>query len=413
MVADASSTAGMSLAPLLGSLIDRARGAAPSDLAGVIAEECARFGLHDVALYLQDYEQGLLLPLPVHGRSPLAREQVEHGPAGRAFAGAGTTELVEADAASRVRVWLPLQDDTDRVGVMSAVVAPSLVGSNILGQMTALITDLLVTKGKATDYFFLARRTQPMALAAEMQWHLLPPLSMRTPAVEVAGQLTPAYEVGGDSFDYALNGSILHLGIFDAVGHGLHAAILANAVVGAYRHARRGGVSLAEKYALMDDVVRTQFTDEDFVTAHLADLHLPSGRLRWINVGHPRPLLLRDGCVDSLRSRPTLPIGFGGEQPQVAEERLQPGDRVLFFTDGIIEERGVHDARSELDTLKERLQQVQTARAPLHETVRRLSAALLDSRGGLTSDDATLLMVKWPGYTADDMPVPERTGNLR
>ena len=395
MVADAPSTAG-TLTPLLGILVDQARDAAPGDLAGVIAEECARFGLRDTALYLQDYEQGLLLPLPVHGRSPLAHEQVERGAAGRAFAGARTTEPVEA-AAADVRVWLPLQDDTDLVGVMSAVMESSLARSDVLGQIASLVTDLFVTKGRSTDYFFLARRTQPMALAAEMQWHLLPPLSMRTPAVDVAGQLTPAYDVGGDSFDYALNDSTLHLGIFDAVGHGLHAAILASAVVGAYRHARRAGVSLADKYALMDDVVRMQFTDEDFVTAHLADLHLPSGRLRWINVGHPRPLLLRDGHVDSLRSHPTLPIGFGGEQPQVAEERLQPGDRVLFFTDGIVEERGAHGVQSELNTLKERLQQIQTARAPLHETVRRLSAALLESRGGLTSDDATLLMIEWPG----------------
>lgn len=89
-------------------------------------------------------------------------------------------------------------------------------------------------------------------LAAEIQWSLLPPLSMTVPQVEVAGILEPAYDVAGDSFDYALNGDILHVAVIDAMGHGLDEATMATVAVGAYRHARRADTSLSQVYAFMD-----------------------------------------------------------------------------------------------------------------------------------------------------------------
>ncbi len=392
-------TPGAPLPALLGVLVERARDVPPAELAGLIAAQSAVFGLDELTLYLQDYERQLLIPLPVSGRTLPPPERVGESRAGRAFS---EGRVVEPSARARdgtVRVWVALLDGSHPEGVMSVVVDGSLARSVVLSQLASLVTDLIITKGAYTDFFFLVRRSQPMALAAEMQWQLLPPLSLSTPDVEVAGQLTPAYDVGGDSFDYALNGPTLHVAIFDAVGHGLGSAILANAVVGAYRHARRAGVSLADKYALVDEVVRAEFSDEHFVTAHLADLDVPSGVLRWVNAGHPRPLLVRDHRVaGSLRSVPTLPIGFGGERPRVAEERLERGDRVLFFTDGIIEEREASGACFGVPRLMTMLEDLERIGAPLHETVRRLSAELLAARGGRTSDDATALMIEWPGH---------------
>ncbi|GGT57193.1 hypothetical protein GCM10010271_71150 [Streptomyces kurssanovii] len=91
-----------------------------------------------------------------------------------------------------------------------------------------------------------------MSVASEMQWSLLPPLTMTVPQVQVAGILEPAYGVAGDSFDYALNDNILHVAMIDAMGHDLAAATMATVAVGAYRHARRGEVALSEKYTFMD-----------------------------------------------------------------------------------------------------------------------------------------------------------------
>src|SRR5436189_153511 len=65
------------------------------------------------------------------------------------------------------------------------------------------------------------RRGRAMSLPAGMQWDLLPPLSARTADALIAGALEPAYDIAGDAFDYALNGTDLHLAIFDGLGHGL------------------------------------------------------------------------------------------------------------------------------------------------------------------------------------------------
>ncbi len=72
------------------------------------------------------------------------------------------------------------------------------------------------------------------------------------PAGGCAGALEPAYDVAGDSFDYALNDDVLHLCMIDAMGHGLDAAVMATLAIGAYRHARRIDVELADLYAAMD-----------------------------------------------------------------------------------------------------------------------------------------------------------------
>lgn len=81
---------------------------------------------------------------------------------------------------------------------------------------------------------------------------------MSVPQVAVAGILEPAYNVAGDSSDYALNEDILHVATIDAMGHGLDAATMATVAIGAYRHARRAAVGLSEIYEFMDRAIAEQ-----------------------------------------------------------------------------------------------------------------------------------------------------------
>jgi hypothetical protein len=155
-----------------------------------------------------------------------------------------------------VRLFVPLLDGTDRVGVL--VFTLDSVDDHdcrLTRRLAGLVADMLITKSMYTDRFFQAWRRQPMSLSAEMQWQLLPPLMMTTPQVAVAGALEPAYDVAVDSFDYALNDNILHLAMIDATGHGLSAAVMATLAIGAYRHARRLNVGLDGLYAAMDEAI--------------------------------------------------------------------------------------------------------------------------------------------------------------
>ena len=73
-------------------------------------------------------------------------------------------------------------------------------------------------------------------LAAEFRWALLPPLTLWSPRVRIAGMLEPAYEIAGDAFDYAVNGDIAHVAMFDTVGHGMRACRIANLAIAMYRN---------------------------------------------------------------------------------------------------------------------------------------------------------------------------------
>ncbi|MFF3127448.1 PP2C family protein-serine/threonine phosphatase [Streptomyces sp. NPDC057908] len=391
---------------LLGLLLDRARLLPPQLIAPLVAEEVARIGGSDVSILLQDYAQELLVPLPGRKLHVSQPEPIMDSPAGRAFLRGEVVEVPQTP--SGVRMYLPLLDGSDTVGVMALTL--DAVGDDdrrLLSRLSGLVADMLVTKGAYTDQFFQTRRREPMSVSAEIQWTLLPPMSMSVPQVEVAGILEPAYRVAGDSFDYALNDNILHAAVIDAMGHGLDAATMATVAIGAYRHARRVFIGLAEKYAVMDDAISRQFGPDHFVTAQLMHVNIATGEMALVNAGHPAPLLIRDGrVVRQLESATTLPIGFGGEMPRIREHTLQQGDRVLCYTDGIIEEHvngGEQFGEERLIRCVNRLGEEPSQ--GLRADLRRLSHALKRERHGRTSDDATLFMIEWHGGAADHLAV--------
>ncbi len=387
---------------LLGSMIDRAHQMPPQLIAPLVAEVIAAIGGRDVAVYLQDQEQKILLPLPGQGLAMGRPEPIEESAAGRAFL---DDAMVEQPVGSGVRLFVPLLDGTDRVGVLAFTAdSPDEDDRRLARRFAGLVADVLVTKSMYTDRFFQVRRMRSMSLSAEMLWSLLPPLMMTTPQVAVAGILEPAYDVGGDCFDYALNDDVLHVGIIDAMGHGLDAAVMATVALAAYRHARRNDVDLPDVYAAMDQAILDQFDEDRFVTAQMARLDVGTGLLRWVNAGHPRPLLLRNHeVVRALRSPTTLPVGIGGAAPHVSEERLDPGDRVLFYTDGIIEEHVRGGEEFGQARLIDEIERADQAGGSVQHTVRRLSHALMRERNGATSDDATLFLVEWRDEPADHL----------
>ncbi|MEU1630293.1 PP2C family protein-serine/threonine phosphatase [Streptomyces sp. NPDC020096] len=389
---------------LLGVLLDRAHEMPPQLIAPLIAEEVARVGGRDVSILLQDYGQLLLVPLPGRGLTVGEPEPIGDSHAGAAFLHATTVEVAQADG---VRMYLPLLDGSDQVGVM--VLTLDVVDDDdrrLLRRLAGLVADMLVTKHSYTDQFFQARRSEPMSVAAEIQWSLLPPLAMSVPQVAVAGILEPAYNIAGDSFDYALNDDILHVAMVDAMGHGLDAATMATVAVGAYRHARRADIGLAEIYAFMDRAVAEQFGPDHFVTAQMMRLNITTGDLQWVNAGHPAPLLIRNHqVVGRLEGPTTLPVGCGGEKPQISEHRLQRGDRVLCFTDGVIEEHEVGEEQFGEEQLIHWVNRIEHAEEGVRAVVRSLSHTLKQQRGGTTSDDSTLFLIEWRGGAADHLAV--------
>ena len=374
---------------------------APDEVAGLFARHAKAMDAGEAVLYLTDYGQRVLVPLPgadVAAREPL---QIDGTLGGRAFR---DVAVLDGEAAGGGhRLWLPLLDGTTRVGVMEITL--DRLDETQMGfyrQLAGLIAEIIVTKNMYGDHFKVIRRRKKMTLAAEMQWDILPPLTFTTPNMSISGMLEPCYAIAGDTFDYAYDDGVASMALFDAMGHGFEATVMASVVVHAYRHGRRIGATLAENHRAMDEAFAANFGEFAFATAQVAELDARSGRLRWFSAGHPPPLLVRSGrAVGALECMPTLPIGLGGEISEIAEVQLEPGDAVLLHTDGVTEARSLEGDFFGADRLADFVGRAAAAGVAPAETMRRLVHALLEHQSGDLQDDATMLLVEWRG---DNIP---------
>ncbi len=392
----------------LDELLRRSRTAAPHELAGHVAA-CARsWGARDAVAYLVDLEQHWLVPMvetaDVH--TCLAALDVDGTMAGRAFQ-TGRTQA--QPVAGRVRTWVPLRDGTERLGVLSVdtddrAAADAGEGRlpDRLERLAAVTAHLVVSKSLHGDTLVTLRRQGEMGLAAEMQWSLLPPLTCSTTAVSIAAAMEPAYRVAGDTVDYSVGLTHTHVAVFDGMGHGLESAQLASLAVSAYRNARRSGNTLTTIAERIDAALQTVFDGTTFTTAVLARLDTATGLLQWLDAGHPEPLLLRGNkVVRNLHAVPSLPLGLWYADPDavpiLGQEQLEPGDRVLLYTDGVVEGRSPQQEAFGAERLGDLVTRHLAGGLPAAETMRRTVRAVTEHQQGTLADDATLLLLGWPG----------------
>ena len=298
-------------------------------------------------------------------------------------------------------VWVPLSEGSARLGVLE--LAHDAWTDDVRAALAPVVSTLvlqLISKRRYTDAVHRARRRQPLSIAAEVQWDLLPPLTCSTARASVSGILEPAYSIGGDSFDYAMNRDCAEFAIVDAVGHGMASVLMSVATINSLRNARRERIDLEGAYLNTGAVIASQFGSECFVTAQLGSLAFASGELTWLNAGHPLPLLIRDGSfIGELECRPSLPMGLGGAVAEIATAKLQPGDRVLFHTDGVAETQDQQGERFGIPRLADFLLRATLDGVSPAETVRRLCAAVMTYNGANLGDDATLLLLEYHGST--------------
>ena len=372
-----------------------------ADRLGSAVEAAGRLlGASESVVYLVDYEQALLLPLPGPGVPARQELGVDRTVAGLAFR---RTELMTSPAPhsgggpGQERVWVPLLDGVERLGVLELVVPGPVKNLDEEARaLAALVAELILSMDAYTDVFARLRRRKTMTLAAEIQWDLLPPLTFAGKRLVIAGALEPAYEIGGDTFDYAVNGDVADLLVLDAIGHGLAAALLSAAAVGAYRHARRRLLDLPDIAAELDQVIAEQYGPDRFATGVLVRLDVSTGRLRWVNAGHPPPLVLRQGrLVATPGCSPDLPLGLQLGKPQVCEMTLQPGDRVLLYTDGIVEARSPDGEFFGEQRLSDFVVRSAGAHYPAPETLRRLMREVLTHQADQLQDDASIVVLEW------------------
>lgn len=292
----------------------------------------------------------------------------------------------------------------DRVG--ASTLWPLVVRDRVTGFLLArgrLAVDLEAFAGEAalalelasgyTDALHAVRRRKDTHPAAEIQQDLLPPRLARVDGADVAGGVLPGYDVGGDFFDYASNGDGLWLVIADATGKGNSAAALSSLAIGALRAARRAGAGLQAAARLADEAIFSLDMPR-YLTAVLGSWDVVGHRLRWINCGHPTPLILRaDGRVEELEGERTYPLGicFGERTFPVLSALVEPGDVLLLYSDGVSERRTADGGRVGENGLRAILAELGHRSAAT--TVRLIQDAVIDASSGPLRDDATLLVI--------------------
>lgn len=383
----------------LRALLDAAEAAPPAEGVGALAAElAARVGASEVSMLIADISGLALARLPrrpAPGRSGPLRPDGEHVPIDRTPAGTALASQRLQISYDDAGVWVhvPVSERGEAVGVLELLLTET-PGPPVLEYLVSAghaLAYLIIADRRFSDLYELGQRSTALTLEAEIQRRLLPTsYACEGPQFALAGWLVPADEAGGDTFDYVVDSSTLHLSITDAMGHGVPAALLATLGVGSLRNSRRRGLGLTEQARQASAHIAAHAAPDQFVTALLGSLDLQTGALELVNAGHMSPLLVRDGRVSEIRLDPGLVLGVEpGETYDVQRFQLHSGDRLALVTDGMSERNA---AEAEIDGLLGTL-------GHLHprEAVQVLTSAVLHVTGGAVRDDATVLLVDWYG----------------
>jgi serine/threonine protein phosphatase PrpC len=377
------------------ALLAASRLTVPDELPSLVEQHAGRLGATSAVVLLADLDQHVLVPLRTEGGAQFPAAAIDATVPGRAYRALEVVDTVE-EGGDRT-VWLPLLDGGERLGVLQLVFPNGKRGrdDDIRG-LAALVAELIMVKRAYGDFFEVARRQRPMTMAAELLWQLLPPLTFGTDDLVITAAFAPTADLGGDAFDYGVDLHRAQVALFDGMGHGLDAGLLATVAVAANRHSRRRGRTLAETASDVGGVIQRQFSERQFITGALASLERNAGQLWWCVAGHPPPLLVRNGrAVKSLDRGVGMPFGVGPAS-DVFCEQLEPGDRVLLYTDGVTDARTATGEFFGLDRLVDLVGQVGAGEPP-PETMRRLMHAIQEYNDGPMRDDATVVMIEWRG----------------
>jgi serine phosphatase RsbU (regulator of sigma subunit) len=294
------------------------------------------------------------------------------------------------------RVLAPVTERGESIGLLQMQLPAEPDHQVVLeiGQVAHLLAFIVIANRRHTDLFEWGQRSRGFSLSAEIQQRLLPEArTCEAASFTLAGWLEPAATIGGDTFDYSLARDQLHMSLTDAMGHGVEAALTASTCLGGLRGGRRAGMSLLEQArstnAALVERAAGGATD-DFVTGLISRLDLVTGSLDVVNAGHVLPYLLHTSRVSTMDLRVDLPFGMFADSVYASScIVLEPGDRVVFVTDGMLERKAASvDLPSAIRKTRD-----------LHprEVVRALADSALAAAGGSLQDDATVLCLDWHG----------------
>ncbi|HSK09561.1 MAG TPA: PP2C family protein-serine/threonine phosphatase, partial [Vicinamibacterales bacterium] len=241
-----------------------------------------------------------------------------------------------------------------------------------------------------------ARMEQELRIAAQIQQALLPPGRWATPYFEAEGRSVPCRAIGGDFFDYLpLGEGTSGFALADVSGKGAPAALLTAMIQGVLSAQVSFGGGPASAAARVNEVLIRRALGSRFVTLFLASL-TPAGRLTYCNAGHNPPFLVRGGRVQRLETGGLICGLFPAATYQEESVQLEPGDRLVAFSDGVCEAVNAEGEEFGDDRILDCIDKSaeRDAAGLLERLLAELSAF---SAGTQQGDDITAVVVRYTG----------------
>lgn len=250
-------------------------------------------------------------------------------------------------------------------------------------------------------------RTQhEMALASSIQQRLLPRELPHTDYFELQAVTMPSQEVGGDYYDVIpLPGNRYGLAVADVSGKGILAAMMSMTLQGAFAAVAAGDPRLEDLFERVNDFLSERTPSEMYATVFYGVLQ-PSGEFQFVNAAHPPPLVLRAAGESALLESSNFPLGmFAGARFRVDSVRLNPGDKIVIFSDGVTEAQNTSREFFGETNLRERLAAGTGDSA--QDVCGRVLAAVQDFAGlAPQADDLTLAVVRFGAHAPRSAAAP-------
>lgn len=388
----------------LDDLLRRADDGAPGAIAESVLRSLEPLGAESVEIFLADYGMTVL-----RGTSDPADGDIRTHPVDGPGAGRCYLSAQEVHDDRNGIFWAPITERGDVMGVLE--VGASTVSDDLRAHARRagrLAAHLIASADHFTDLYRRVREREELSVAAELQWSNLPPESFASDAVAIASTVEPAYDIGGDGYDYNVGSDAVDFALLDAMGRGLPACLSNLVAMAAMRSSRRAGASLPATVQSISDAMRDRDATTNFVTCVVGRLDLPTGRVRWVNAGHPSPWIVDARgtirqCDGERRPPAGVPTGGGPGDYPVREELLEPGEVFVLMSDGAMDHR---DPETSARAVAGRVSEIYSA-APrgARTAVRTVAREVLDREKGRLSDDATILMLARP--RARRSPAPQ------
>ncbi|MGH9442226.1 MAG: SpoIIE family protein phosphatase, partial [Thermoanaerobaculia bacterium] len=220
---------------------------------------------------------------------------------------------------------------------------------------------------------------------------LLPAPGVIVPGLRTSAFFEPFAQMGGDYYDFlSTSGGDAVVAVGDVSGHGLPTALLVAAAKAALDTLLESGEGGTPLFVKLNRLLHRSTDSRNYMTLALATIR-PGATVELTNAGHPPPYLVSNGTVNSLEL-PAFPLGlFEGRDFPTRSYPFSPGDRLVFYTDGIIECRDGNDEAFGFERFEAVIRTQATA--PIEEMRRAILEAITrHCSSGVFDDDRTLVI---------------------